>query len=70
MKFSVCPFTANIFSSGKPTRALDTLYDVIKSKKRNNNYSEKLIEQVCVMCIVRFTCIAQTSRWICMRGWL
>ena len=48
MKFSVCPFTANIFSSGKPTRALDTLYDVIKSKKRNNNYSEKLIEQVCV----------------------
>jgi hypothetical protein len=31
---------------GKPTRALDTLYDVIKSKKRNNNFSEKLIEQV------------------------
>ena len=31
---------------GKPTRALDTLYDVIKSKKRNHNYSEKLIEQI------------------------
>lgn len=34
------------FQLGKPTRALDTLYDVIKSKKRNNNFSEKLIEQV------------------------
>ena len=32
--------------SGKPTRALDTLYDVIKSKKRNHQYSEKLIEQI------------------------
>merc|ERR1712226_1197325 len=31
---------------GKPTRALDTLYEVIKSKKRNHNYSEKLIEQI------------------------
>jgi hypothetical protein len=31
---------------GKPTRALDTLYDVIKSKKRNHNYSEKLIEEI------------------------
>ena len=31
---------------GKPTRALDTLYDVIKSKKRNHQYSEKLIEQI------------------------
>ena len=27
-------------------RALDTLYDVIKSKKRHHNYSEKLIEQI------------------------
>jgi hypothetical protein len=25
---------------------LDTLYDVIKSKKRNHNYSEKLIEEI------------------------
>lgn len=25
---------------------MDTLYDVIKSKKRNHNYSEKLIEQI------------------------
>ena len=32
--------------SGKPTRALDTLYEVIKSKKRNHSYSEKLIEQI------------------------
>ena len=32
--------------AGKPTRALDTLYDVIKSKKRNHNYSEKLIEEI------------------------
>merc|ERR1719479_805404 len=31
---------------GKPSRALDTLYEVIKSKKRNHNYSEKLIEQI------------------------
>jgi len=31
---------------GKPTKALDTLYDVIKSKKRNHNYSEKLIEEI------------------------
>jgi len=31
---------------GKPTKALDTLYDVIKSKKRNHNYSEKLIEDI------------------------
>ena len=31
---------------GKPVRALDTLYDVIKSKKRHHNYSEKLIEQI------------------------
>ena len=37
----------NFFTfSGKPTRALDTLYDVIKSKKRNHSYSEKLIEQI------------------------
>ena len=34
------------FITGKPTRALDTLYEVIKSKKRNHNYSEKLIEQI------------------------
>ena len=34
------------YFSGKPTRALDTLYDVIKSKKRNHQYSEKLIEQI------------------------
>ena len=27
-------------------RALDALYDVIKSKKRNHQYSEKLIEQI------------------------
>lgn len=33
---------------GKPNRALDTLYDVIKSKKRNHNYSEKLIEEIMV----------------------
>ncbi len=25
---------------------MDTLYDVIKSKKRNHNYSEKLIEEI------------------------
>jgi len=31
---------------GKPSRALDTLYDVIKSKKRNHQYSEKLIEEI------------------------
>ena len=31
---------------GKPSRALDTLYDVIKSKKRNHTYSEKLIEEI------------------------
>jgi len=31
---------------GKPIRALDTLYDVIKSKKRNHQYSEKLIEEI------------------------
>jgi len=31
---------------GKPVRALDTLYDVIKSKKRHHNFSEKLIEQI------------------------
>ena len=35
-----------LFVSGKPTKALDTLYDVIKSKKRNHNYSEKLIEEI------------------------
>ena len=35
-----------LFYAGKPTRALDTLYDVIKSKKRNHNYSEKLIEEI------------------------
>ena len=32
--------------SGKPARALDTLYDVIKSKKRNHSVSEKLIEEI------------------------
>lgn len=31
---------------GKPSRALDTLYEVIKSKKRNHTYSEKLIEEI------------------------
>merc|ERR1711963_686168 len=31
---------------GKPSRALDTLYDVIKSKKRKHTYSEKLIEEI------------------------
>ncbi|XP_040564646.1 eukaryotic translation initiation factor 3 subunit A [Lepeophtheirus salmonis] len=32
---------------GKDTRALDTLYDVIKSKKRNHNtFPEKLLEQI------------------------
>ena len=35
-----------MFLSGKPSRALDTLYDVIKSKKRNHNFSEKLIEEI------------------------
>ena len=35
-----------IFLAGKPSRALDTLYDVIKSKKRNHNFSEKLIEEI------------------------
>ena len=34
-----------MISLGKPTRALDTLYEVIKSKKRNHTYSEKLIER-------------------------
>ncbi len=35
--------------AGKPTRALDTLYDVIKSKsKRNNTSSERLIEQIMI----------------------
>ena len=37
---------SDYFILGKPTRALDTLYEVIKSKKRNHNYSEKLIEQI------------------------
>jgi hypothetical protein len=40
--------------AGKPTRALDTLYDVIKSKKRNNNFSEKLIEQVNTLSITAY----------------
>jgi len=31
---------------GKTSRALDTLYDVFKSKKRYHTYSEKLIEQI------------------------
>jgi len=31
---------------GKPARALDTLYEVIKSKKRNHSVSEKLIEEI------------------------
>jgi len=31
---------------GKMSRALDTLYDVFKSKKRYHTYSEKLIEQI------------------------
>lgn len=40
-------WTADLcFYLGKPVRALDTLYDVIKSKKRHHNYSEKLIEQI------------------------
>lgn len=38
--------TFKFFVIGKPVRALDTLYDVIKSKKRHHNYSEKLIEQI------------------------
>ena len=37
---------SNSFIAGKPSRALDTLYDVIKSKKRNHNFSEKLIEEI------------------------
>ena len=40
--WSLFPF----FIAGKPSRALDTLYDVIKSKKRNHNFSEKLIEEI------------------------
>ena len=32
---------------GRPLRALEALYDVIKSKKRNShNYSEKLLEKI------------------------
>jgi len=31
---------------GKIARALDTLYDVFKSKKRYHNYPEKLLEQI------------------------
>ncbi|XP_040583278.1 eukaryotic translation initiation factor 3 subunit A [Lepeophtheirus salmonis] len=30
----------------KPTRALDTLYEVIKSKKRNHSFSEKELEKL------------------------
>lgn len=33
-------------STGKPTKALDTLYEVIKARRRYNNFSEKLIEQI------------------------
>ena len=44
--FCCNPSRTSIYFSGKPTRALDTLYDVIKSKKRNHQYSEKLIEQI------------------------
>ena len=32
--------------TGKPERALDTLYEVIKAKRRNHTVSEKLIEQI------------------------
>ncbi len=32
--------------SGKPSRALDTLYDVIKAKRRNQSCPEKLMEQI------------------------
>ena len=31
---------------GKPERALDTLYEVIKAKRRHHTVSEKLIEQI------------------------
>ena len=37
---------SDFYILGKPVRALDTLYDVIKSKKRHHNFSEKLIEQI------------------------
>ena len=41
----ICYFYVD-YILGKPVRALDTLYDVIKSKKRHHNFSEKLIEQI------------------------
>ena len=50
---SFCPskntnaiFRSVVTFSGKMSRALDTLYDVFKSKKRYHTYSEKLIEQI------------------------
>ena len=33
-----CPSSRSNVKVGKPSRALDTLYDVIKSKKRNHTY--------------------------------
>ena len=33
-----CPSSHPNVKVGKPSRALDTLYDVIKSKKRNHTY--------------------------------
>ena len=45
LSLNVVSLTENIIL-GKPSRALDTLYDVIKSKKRNHNVSEKLIEEI------------------------
>ena len=35
-----------LFILGKPTKALDTLYEVIKAKKNKHTTSEKLIEAI------------------------
>ena len=40
-----CPSSHPNVKVGKPSRALDTLYDVIKSKKRNHTYRWQTTEQ-------------------------
>ena len=44
-KCSKCPSSHPNVKVGKPSRALDTLYDVIKSKKRNHTYRWQKSEQ-------------------------
>lgn len=57
--------TLNTFL-GKPSRALETLYDVIKSRKRNNTYSEKLIEQI--MCKYLELCVDLRKSHVAKEG--